>query len=120
MNTDIYLRFTGDNHPLDENRRRLEQANALYVRRYTCTFPPTQSLITKFLPVIESPALTLVPCVPMGNNGVKIWLDYLFVAIFDSSALIPTTISLTFHDINPGDYLCRYYRADTLEDRLAV
>ncbi len=48
--------------------------------------PLTQSLVAILLPVFESPAPTLAPCVPMGNNDLKIWLDYLLAAIFDFSA----------------------------------
>ncbi len=53
------------------------------------SFPLTQTLPVSLL-VIESPAPTLAPCIPMGTDGVKVWLDYLFVAIFDCSAFIST------------------------------
>jgi len=42
----------------------------------------------KEMQYIVSPAPTLAPCLAMGNNHVKVWLCYLFEAMFDSMQIL--------------------------------
>ncbi|KLO13520.1 hypothetical protein SCHPADRAFT_358540 [Schizopora paradoxa] len=57
------------------------------------TLIPSMKLIndwTHGMQFSESPAPTLAPCVPMPDDGVKIWLDFLFIAIFDCNIVVLT------------------------------
>jgi len=57
------------------------------------TLIPSMTLIndwTKHMKFLESPVPSIVPCIPLADGNVKIWLDFLFIAIFDCNIVVLT------------------------------